>query len=240
MLTAWETLTRVGLIDRAILASPSMVAGALWKLIANGTLFDYMLISAQRVLAGFFLSAAAAIPLGILLGASRVLKAMLDPVISIIRPLPSLSWIPLSMLWFGIGETQKYSIVFMGTFAPLLVFVTDATLRVDRTLIKAAQNLGASRLKVMWEVLLPGAMPSIVSGLKVTLAIAWACIISAEMVGATDGLGFLIWNAKDWGNISQVITGMLAISATILFLDALFLRFQYRLFPWLRHYEDDS
>jgi taurine transport system permease protein len=122
----------------------------------------------------------------------------------------------------------------MGTFAPLLVFVTDATLRVDGLLVKAARNLGASKLRVTWEVLLPAALPSILSGLKVTLAIAWACIISAEMVGAPDGLGFLIWNGKDWGNISQVIVGMLTISLAVVVLDTIFGILQQRLLPWLR------
>ena len=107
-LTLWETLTRVGVIDRVILASPSMVVGELGKLISDGSLLHHVILSSQRVLAGFVLSSLVAIPLGVLLGTSRVLKAIMDPVISIIRPLPSLSWIPLSMLWLGIGETQKY------------------------------------------------------------------------------------------------------------------------------------
>src|SRR6185437_9112296 len=178
--------------------------------------------SAIRVLVGFLLSAAVGVPLGILLGSSEALRWVVGPLVSVIRPLPSLSWIPLSLLWLGIGEPQKYAIVFMGTLAPLIVFVTDATLRVDSVFVKAARNLGASRLQVMTEVILPGALPSIMSGLKVTLALAWTCIISAEMVGAQRGLGFLIWNAKDWGNIGQVMVGMLMISATVLFLDAVF------------------
>src|SRR6185437_12916621 len=118
---------------------------------------------------------------------------------------------------------------------PLLVFVVDATHRVDPIFIKAARNLGASRGRVLWEVLVPGALPSILSALKVTLAISWACIISAEMVGATEGLGFLIWNAKDWGNIAQVIVGMLTISATVVVLDMALTRLQAQLLPWLRN-----
>jgi taurine transport system permease protein len=223
-LALWETLTRVGLIDRSILPPPSMVLRQFLRQMEGGV----------RVLVGFSLSAAIAVPLGILLGTSPPLKAAFDPVLSIIRPLPSLSWIPLSMIWFGIDEAEKYSIVFMGTFAPLLVFVTDAARRVDPIFLKAARNLGASRLQLLWEVVVPAALPSILSALKVTLAISWACVISAEMVGATNGLGFLIWNAKDWGNIAQVIVGMLSISAAVVVLDALLRGVERRLLPWLR------
>jgi taurine transport system permease protein len=137
-------------------------------------------------------------------------------------------------MWLGIGESQKYAIVFMGTLAPTLIFVIDATQRVEPVLIRAARNLGASQVRVLWEVILPGALPSILSALKVTLALAWACIISAEMVGATSGLGFLIWNAKDWANISQVIVGMLTISLSVLVLDIAHRAVVRLLTPWRR------
>lgn len=233
-LAFWEALTRVGLIDRSILPPPSAVALQFVRQIGDGVLGADILSSAGRVLMGFGLSACIAVPLGLLLGSSPALKAAFDPIISIIRPLPSLSWIPLSMMWFGIDEGQKYSIVFMGTFAPLLVFVTDAARRVDSIFLKAARNLGATRAQLLWEVVVPGALPGVLTGLKVTLAISWACVISAEMVGASDGLGFFIWNAKDWGNISQVIMGMLSISAVVVVLDAALAGIERRLLPWLR------
>jgi taurine transport system permease protein len=231
----WQALVMVGLIDPAFFGSPETVANAAWKLIANDSLYKNVKVSAGRVLIGFALSTAVAVPLGLAIGVSRALKAAFDPVISIIRPLPSLSWIPLSMMWLGIGETQKYAIVFMGTLAPTLVFVIDATERVDPLLTRAARNLGANGLQVLWEVILPGALPSILSALKVTMALAWACIISAEMVGAISGLGFLIWNAKDWANINQVIVGMLTISATVLVLDIAYRGAERALLPWRRH-----
>jgi hypothetical protein len=109
------------------------------------------------------------------------------------------------MLWLGIDEQQKYAIAFMGSFASVLVYTTDATLRVDQTLISAAHNLGADRLQVIRHVVLPGSLPNILSGLKVVLAIAWTCVISAEMVGANSGLGFRIWTAKEWSDTGQVL-----------------------------------
>jgi taurine transport system permease protein len=231
---AWQVLVWRDLLDVAFIGSPITVANAALRLIANDTLYRDVTVSAGRVLVGFALSTAIAIPLGLAIGCSRLLKAVFGPIVSIIRPLPSLSWIPLSMMWLGIGESQKYAIVFMGTLAPTLIFVIDATQRVDPVLIRAARNLGANQLRVLWEVILPGALPSILSALKITLALAWACIISAEMVGATSGLGFLIWNAKDWANISQVIVGMLTISLTVLVLDIAHRVVARLLTPWRR------
>ena len=231
----WQGAIYLGLLDIAFIGSPESVYTAAHRLIANGVLPADVAVSAGRVLVGFALSCAVAVPLGLAVGCSRMLRAIVDPVVSLIRPLPSLSWIPLSMMWLGIGESQKYAIVFMGTLAPTLVFVIDATEQVDRVFIRAARNLGAGPLAILWEVILPGALPSILSALKVTLALAWACIISAEMVGATSGLGFLIWNAKDWGNISQVLVGMLTISATVLALDVMHRASVRLLTPWRRN-----
>ncbi len=145
-----------------------------------------------------------------------------------------MSWIPLSMLWLGIDEQQKYAIVFMGCFASILVYTTDATMRVDPILRRAAMNLGASRVQVLRHVILPGALPDILSGLKVLLAIAWTCVISAEMVGANSGLGFRIWTAKEWSDTGQVLVGMISISVTVLVLDILFRGIEKLLLPWQR------
>ncbi len=149
--------------------------------------------------------------------------------------LPSLSWIPLTILWFGIDEGQKYAIVFMGTFASALLYVMESTRRVDPLLIKAAQNLGATRLDVLREVVLPGSLPGIISGLKVCLALAWTCVLSAEMVAATHGLGALIWFAKDWNNMALVMVGMGSISITVLLIDSAFRLIEDRILPWERH-----
>ncbi|NLY56055.1 MAG: ABC transporter permease [Firmicutes bacterium] len=230
----WEAVGRFGLVSPIFLPTPSMIYQEGVMLYEQGIIQADILASTRRVLIGFGISALLAIPLGLLMGTSDVLKAIFDPILSIIRPLPALSWIPLSMLWLGIGETQKYAIVFMGSFAPLLVYVIDAVRRVDPLIIKAAKNLGAGRLQVLKEVILPGALPHILSGLKVVLAVAWTCIISAEMVGASQGLGFRIWNAKSWNNTPQVLLGMVGISVTVLTIDVLFKTVEKRLIPWER------
>jgi taurine transport system permease protein len=235
LLAVWHLVTAGGYISAIFLPSPQQVVRQARRYLSDGSLFWHVLTSGRRVLAGFVLATIVAVPLGILLGTSRTAKALFDPILSIIRPLPSLSWIPLTILWFGIDEGQKYAIVFMGTFASALLYVMESTRRVDPLLIKAAQNLGASRLDVLREVILPGSLPGIISGLKVCLALAWTCVLSAEMVAATHGLGALIWFAKDWNNMALVMVGMGSISITVLLIDSAFRLIEDRILPWERH-----
>jgi taurine transport system permease protein len=235
-LGGWELLVRLEVIDPFFLPAPSSVIARMIQLASGpqAVLWHDIRMSASRVLTGFALSALVGVPMGLVMGMSPLVRAALNPIVSIIRPLPALSWIPLSMLWLGIDEQQKYAIVFMGCFASVLVYTTDATLRVEQTLIMAARNLGANRLQVIRFVVLPGALPNILSGLKVVLAIAWTCVISAEMVGANSGLGFRIWTAKEWSDTGQVLVGMLSISLTVLILDVLFRVVERILLPWQR------
>ena len=239
ILTVWQSVSAFGLIPKLFLPAPTDVLVQAQKLAygPNGRpeLLEHALTSTRRVLIGFALAGSAAVPLGVIIGTSRLAKALSNPIISLLRPLPSLSWIPLSILWFGIGEEQKYMIVFMGTFASALLYVVEATRRVDPLLLKAARNLGASEAAVMREVVLPGALPGIISGLKVCLALAWTTVLSAEMVAATRGLGALIWFGKDWNNMSIVMVGMMCISITVLVIDSLFRTVEDRLLPWERH-----
>lgn len=223
-LLLWEAVCRLGAVDPIFLPPPSAVLNKAAAMLQDGMLWNNVLASARRVMIGFLAATAVAIPLGIMLGTSSFARAIFDPILSFLRPLPSMSWIPLSLLWFGISETQKYSIVFMGTFAPALVFVIEATRGVDPLLLRAAQNLGASRWQVMREVVLPASLPQILSGLKVILGLSWTCVISAELVAAREGLGFLIMNGKEFFQTEIVVLGMVLISSTVLITDFAFPR----------------
>jgi len=231
----WSWATSSGAISSLFFPSPSEVFKSAAALVASGEIWGAVWASAQRVFLGFGLAALIAVPLGIVLGVWWPAKAMFDPIISLLRPLPSITWVPLTILWLGIGEGQKIAIVFMGSWIYMLLYTLEATKRVDPLLIRAARNLGASDFAVMREVILPGALPGIIAGLKVTLAISWSCVITAEMVAAQTGLGALIWRAKDWGNLPLVLVGMLGISITVLIADALADALERWLVPWERH-----
>ncbi|MBM3599905.1 MAG: ABC transporter permease [Alphaproteobacteria bacterium] len=231
----WALSTGLGWVAPIFLPSPSAVAAQASKLIDSGELWIAVLSSSRRVFLGFALATVIAVPLGILMGVWWPAKAIVDPFVSLLRPLPSITWIPLTILWLGIGESQKIAIVFMGSWLYILLATIEATKRVDPLLIRAARNLGANDLAVMREVILPGALPGILAGLKITLAISWSCVLSAEMVAAQNGLGALIWQAKDWGNLPLVLVGMVGISFTVLLADALAERIERLLQPWERH-----
>ncbi|WP_315837967.1 ABC transporter permease [Bradyrhizobium prioriisuperbiae] len=231
----WTLATEGGWVSPLFLPSPFKVASEAAGVAATHELWWAIAASSLRVFFGFALAAAVAVPLGVLMGSWWPAKAFIDPLISLLRPLPSITWIPLTMLWLGIGEAQKVAIVFMGSWIYILLYTVESTKRVDPILIKAARNLGASEFAVMREVVLPGALPGILSGLKVSLAIAWSCVLSAEMVAAQNGLGALIWSAKDWGNLALVLVGMVSISATVLIADLLANRLERALLPWERH-----
>src|SRR4051794_31231638 len=234
VLGLWWTSTALEWVAPIFLPSPGDVIHAARRLVVTGELFLDIAVSARRVFVGFLLAAAVAVPIGVIMAVWRPAKAVMDPFVSLLRPLPSITWIPLSILWLGIGEMQKVAIVFMGSWIYILLYTYESTRRVDPVLIRAARNLGASDLNVMREVILPGALPGILSGLKVTLAISWSCVLTAEMIAAQNGLGALIWQAKDWGNLPLVLVGMLCISLTVLVADWLALRLEWALLPWER------
>lgn len=230
----WTAGTELGWIAPVFLPSPRAVLAEAARLVSTGELWLAIGVSSQRVFLGFGLAAMVAIPLGILMAVWWPAKAVLDPFVSLLRPLPSITWIPLTMLWLGIGESQKVAIVFMGSWLYILLATYEATKQVDPLLVRAARNLGAGDLAVMREVILPGALPGIISGLKITLAIAWSCVLSAEMVAAQTGLGAIIWQAKDWGNLALVLVGMICISLTVLVADRLANVLERMLLPWQR------
>ena len=231
----WYSATTYGYVSPVFLPSPQTVWHAAATLTASGDLFDDVLVSSRRVLLGFGLAALVAVPLGVIMGVWWPAKSAMDPFVSLLRPLPSITWIPLTILWLGIGEPQKVAIVFLGSWIYVLISTYESTRQVDPLLIRAARNLGASDVAVMREVVLPGALPGIITGLKITLAISWSCVLSAEMVAAQDGLGALIWQAKDWGNLALVLVGMVCISIAVLIADFAARGIERLLLPWERH-----
>ncbi len=231
----WHVATTAGWISGVFLPPPSQVLEQGRNLVESGELWSSVLVSSARVFAGFALAGLVAVPLGVVMGVWWPADAIVNPFVSLLRPLPSITWIPLTILWLGIGEQQKVAIVFLGSWIYVLVYTLAAVKRVDPLLVRAARNLGASDLAVMLRVILPAALPGIIAGLKITLAISWSCVLSAEMVAAQTGLGALIWQGKDWGNLPLVLVGMISISITVLVADAIAERLERWLLPWERH-----
>ncbi len=235
-LTVWGAVTELGWVSPVFLPSPINVVDQAAGFVQSGEIWTHIWSSSKRVFVGFGLAALVSVPLGVLVGVWWPAKAIVQPFISLLRPIPSITWIPLAILWLGIGETQKIAIVYMGTWVYVLLYTIESTKRVDPVLVRAARNLGAGDFTIMREVVLPGALPGIFSGLKVALAISWSCVITAEMVAAQSGLGAMVWIAKDWGNLSLVLVGMAFISLTVLVADRAMDGIERIILPWERNH----
>ena len=201
-----------------LLPPPSTVVQGAWELISTGELFRHMRDSLKRELIAFCF-AATAIPLGIAMGWSKLVNEQLDVLVEVLRPIPPLAWIPLSILWFGIGDTQNQFIIFLGMFFPILLNTIAGVKNIEPNLIHAARCLGASEMKVLWRVVLRACLPSIITGVRVGLGVGWMALVAAELVGANSGLGFLINDARTLLRTDYVIVGMVTIGVVGLLID---------------------
>ena len=227
----WYLITEgMHLVDPYILPGPITVCQSAWALITSGELLQNTIDTLLKVFLGLLLASVVGVPLGILLGWYQTLEDLCSFVISILRPIPPIAWIPFSILWFGIGLVPAIFIIFMGCVFPILVYTLDGVKRTDKVLIESAQTLGASDFNVLKRVVLPSTVPYIVSGLKVGVGIALMCTISAEMIGSSSGLGYMILQATSRFDPGTTVVGMIVIGLIGLILDYIFGVIQKRIF----------
>jgi len=227
----WYLITEgLHIVNPYILPGPIEVCTSAWDLIVSGKLLTNTIDSLFKVFGGLILAGIVAIPLGVLLGWYKTLEDLCSFVISILRPIPPIAWIPFSILWFGIGTVPAIFIIFMGCVFPILVYTIDGVKRTDKVLIESAQTLGASDGKVLTRVVLPSVFPNIVSGLKVGVGIALMCTISAEMIGSSSGLGYMILQATSRFDPGTTVVGMIVIGLIGLILDYIFGLAEKRIF----------
>ncbi len=239
LLATWQALSWLGAIPAHKLPSPLMIMAGLVELIQRGLppgyRLDYhLLYSLYRVAWGFLLAAAVGVPLGLLMGWSRRIRGVVGPLVEMVRPVPPLAWIPLAILWFGIGVKSAAFIIFLGAFFPIVLNTTSGVLAVSPALQEVARTLGAGEGDVVRRVLLPGALPSIFVGLRIGLGIGWMTLVAAEFTGVKSGygLGYMIMVARDIQRADQVLAGMVVIGLTGLVIDQLLRYLGRRLMPW--------
>ena len=198
----------------------------------SGTAYIHLYQSARRVYGGFLLAAAAGIPLGLLLGRMKLLRQMLDPTISLLRPIPVTAWLPLSMIFFGLGPSSAVFLVFLGAFYPILLNTTFGVRATDPRLFEAAAMLGCRGSSMFRSIILPAALPSIFNGLRLGLGFAWVLIVVGEMTGVPQGLGAVIMDGRTLSRTDLVITGMIVIGVAGFLSDRLMLALNNRLLRW--------
>ena len=232
----WQFISKVWLprIDpqmSVLMPAPTTIAVTAAGMIASGELFYHMIASLKREVSAF-LFAAAAIPLGIAMGWWRQVYSQVNPIMEILRPIPPLAWIPLSILWFGLGDEQNEFIIFLGMFFPILVNTIVGVKNIDPNLVRAARSLGASEHKVLIRIVLKGALPQIITGVRIGLGVGWMALVAAELVGASSGLGFLINDARSMLRTDTITVGMLTIGLIGLLIDTAIRVLSRRLLPW--------
>jgi NitT/TauT family transport system permease protein len=218
------------LIPSFMFPGPTEVVTAFVKLISSGKLFNDILVTLYKVLFGMLLASVVGITLGIILGWFKRLETLCQLVISILRPIPPIAWIPFSIIWFGIGVGPAIFIIFMGCVFPILISTIDGVHRTDPVLIEAAQSFGASNSQMLTEVVIPSSLPYIVSGLKVAIGIALMCTISGEMIGSSSGIGYMILTSTNLFDTGSTVVGMIVIGIIGIIFDYIFSKVQKRIF----------
>jgi NitT/TauT family transport system permease protein len=218
LLVLWE----IGIRRQAshLLPGPWGVVGGIADLVRHGLLLKYVVASLFRVTWGFMLAVVLAIPLGLAIGWYRRAEIALNPILQILRPISPLAWIPIAILWFGVGDLAAIFLIFVGCFFPLMLTAINAVQSIPAVYVNAGRNFGLGSAGLVYRVLYPAVVPNLIVGLRITLGIAWLVVVAAEMIAVNSGLGFLIVDARNAGNrYDLVIAGMLIIGIIGLLLD---------------------
>jgi NitT/TauT family transport system permease protein len=206
---------------------PGEVARGIVELAQRGVLLPYVLDSLRRVLSGYGAAALAGIGLGLLLGRSRPLERVVDPLVQLLRPISPLAWMPLAVIWFGVSELAPTFLIFLAAFFPIVVATTQAVRGIPPVLFQAAANLGVRGPALVRRVVFPAIVPRVLTGLRIALGIAWMVVVAAEMLGVDSGLGYLILDSRNAGaRYDLVLAGMLLIGVIGLGLDLLMRRLE--------------
>jgi len=239
LILIWQGLSSIQIIPSYKLPSPVEIVLGFKDLLIVGVppghlLHNHMLYSLYRVALGYAIAALLAIPLGLLMGWSPGLLRMIRPLFELVRPIPPLAWIPIAILWFGIGIKSAAFIIFLGAFFPILLNTISGVLSIHPILIEAARTLHAKEKDIFLKVLLPGAVPSIFVGMRIGIGIGWMTLVAAEFTGVKEGygLGYMIMTARDIQRPDEILAGMLVIGVIGLLIDIGLRAIESRMIRW--------
>lgn len=236
LLLLWLLVTNAGWIKPLFLPTPQAVIEKFLLVATEGfagaTLLEHTLTSLSRVLGAFALACVTAIPIGVMMGVSRVARGLFDPPIEFYRPLPPLAYLPMVIIWFGIGEFSKVYLIYLAIFAPMAIAARSGVRSVSIEQIHAAYSMGATRLQVIRHVILKSALPEIFTGMRIGIGVGWTTLVAGEMVASTRGLGFMVLNAAEFLASDVVIMGIIVIGLFAFAFDLMMRHFEKVLVPW--------
>ncbi|WP_420912743.1 ABC transporter permease [Chimaeribacter californicus] len=235
-LSLWQLAATRQWVDPLLLPSLTDIGLTTGELLADGyrqiPLWQHIAVSLARALSAFSVAIVLGVPLGLLMGMSEGLAAVLNPFVQFLRPLPKIALIPLAVVWLGIGEASKFFLIFIATFLSVVVGAGAAVERIGRSRIRVAQTLGASRRQIFLRVVLPDALPELFTTVRLSIGIGWTSLIAAEMVAANSGLGWMVINASSYLRTDIVMLGILLLGGIGYLLDLLLLGLQRLFVPW--------
>ncbi|AZO35585.1 ABC transporter permease subunit [Mesorhizobium sp. M2A.F.Ca.ET.037.01.1.1] len=236
LLAAWTAASSLQLVSPVFLPSPAAVWAKFVIVVRDGfvdaTLLQHILASLWRVFAALIAAILVGVPVGLAIGISRIGRGVFDPLLEFLRPIPPLAYLPLIIIWFGIGEPSKILVIAIAMLAPVALSTAAGVRGVSRERVDAARSLGATRAQVIRHVILPSALPSILTGLRIALGAGWSTLVAAELVAATRGLGFMIQSAAQFLVTDVVVMGILVIAIIAFALEFVIRRIERVLVPW--------
>jgi ABC-type nitrate/sulfonate/bicarbonate transport system permease component len=232
LMVIWEIASQIELINPLIVPPLSKILKSFAEMILSGQIPRQILLSMKRAAAGYFLAAAVSIPLGILMGLSQRFYRMLIVTIEMLRPVPPPVVIPVAMLFFGLEDEMKILVIFFSCAWPILLNTFNGVRNLDWVLLNTAKTFGLSRAKTIWQIILPAASPQIMTGLRVSQPIMLILVVISEMVGSTDGIGYLILDSQRRFKVAQMYAGMLSLAILGYLLNQLFNLLHRRLLSW--------
>ena len=224
LLLCWEGVVRLGVWSENVLPGPFAVGLGMWELASSGLLLKHTVSSLFRVTAGFYLAVVLGVPAGILLGYFVFAKRALNPIVQFFRPISPLAWIPLAMLWFGIGDKPAIFLIFLASFFPLAVSTGAAVESIKKTYFQVAANFAFTKREIFTMIIFPAILPTVLVNLRISLGIAWIVVVAAEMIAVKSGLGFLIIDSRNALRMDYVLDAMIIIGAIGVVLDSVMLR----------------
>ncbi len=236
LLFVWWAVTALGLVKPLFVPSPGAIVTKFVDVWQNGftntSFLEHVAVSTARVFGAFLLACAVGIPLGLAMGMSPLMRGLFDPPIEFYRPIPPLAYLPLMIIWFGIGETSKVLLIFLSVFAPVALGARAGVRSAAIEQIHAAYSFGASRWQVMRHVILPSALPEILTAMRIGVGFGWTTLVAAEMVAATKGLGYMVLSASQFLQTPTVIMGIIVIAAIAYAFDLLMRFVERKVVPW--------
>ncbi|HBZ92147.1 MAG TPA: ABC transporter permease [Pseudomonas sp.] len=238
LLAVLESVVRLGWIPAYLMPAPSELVLTLWEL-ADGPLWTHILASSLRVVAGFAIGASLALVLGSLVGLSRRLEAYLDPTFQALRAVPGLAWVPLLLIWLGIDETSKVTLIAIGSFFPVYLNLVAGIRNVDRKLVEVGEVHGLPRVTTVRRIFVPAAQPYLFTGLRAGLSMGWLCVVSAELLAATEGIGYLLTDGREVSRPDLVLVAIITLAVMGKLSDSLLKTLETRALAWRDNYEGD-